>query len=205
MGDTCRAAAGPGRRRSVQIERLSAGTAHLGFPALLSVPHLLSREIKMNRRHYGADVWACSSKADEDKLEKTQNRAGRRILGLTWRFPSVVVRGEIGWRKLEFERHSMALQYLGRLRGMGAERWPRIVREALNEVRNTGTWADYVSALITEYNLRETWEHSKWGGGGGRFWKRQVVDQLEREGARAWREEVEQTQDLGSYEDKQLV
>ena len=31
----------------------SAGTAHLGFPALLSVPHLLSREIKMNRRHCG--------------------------------------------------------------------------------------------------------------------------------------------------------
>ena len=43
--------AGPRRRRSVQIEWLSAGTAHLGFPALLSVPHLLSREIKMNRRH----------------------------------------------------------------------------------------------------------------------------------------------------------
>ena len=55
------------------------------------------------------------SKADEDKLENMQNRAGRRILGLTWRFPSVVVRGEIGWRKLKFERHSMALQYLGRL------------------------------------------------------------------------------------------
>ena len=33
--------AGPGRRRSVQIEWLSAGTAHLGFPALLlSVPPL---------------------------------------------------------------------------------------------------------------------------------------------------------------------
>ena len=52
VGDTCRAAAGPGRRRSVQIEWLSAGTAHLGFPALLSVPHFLSREIKMNRRHW---------------------------------------------------------------------------------------------------------------------------------------------------------
>ena len=51
VGVTCRAAAGPGRRRSVQIEWLSAGTAHLGFPALLSVPHLFAREIKMNRRH----------------------------------------------------------------------------------------------------------------------------------------------------------
>ena len=44
-------------------------------------------------------------------------------------------------------------------------------------------------------------------GGGERFWKRQVVDQLERGGggARAWREEVEQRQDLGAYKDKQLV
>ena len=52
VGNTCRRAAGPGSRRSVQIEWISAGTALLGFPALLSVPHLLSREIMMNRRHY---------------------------------------------------------------------------------------------------------------------------------------------------------
>ena len=52
VGDTSRPAAGPGRGQSVQIEWISAGTAHRGFPALWSVPHLLSREIKMNRRHY---------------------------------------------------------------------------------------------------------------------------------------------------------
>ena len=39
VGDTCRAAAGPGRRRSVQIEWFSAGTTHLGFPALFTVIH----------------------------------------------------------------------------------------------------------------------------------------------------------------------
>ena len=42
----------------------------------------------------------------------------------------------------------MALQYLGRLRGMGAKRWPRIIGEALNEVRDTGTWADYVRGRL---------------------------------------------------------
>ena len=30
---------------------LPAWTAHLGFPALLGVPHLFAREIMMNRRH----------------------------------------------------------------------------------------------------------------------------------------------------------
>ena len=49
--DTCRPAAGLGSWRSVQIEWISAWTAHLGFPALLSVPHLLARKIKMNGRH----------------------------------------------------------------------------------------------------------------------------------------------------------
>ena len=52
VGGTCRPAVGPGRRRSVQIEWLSAGTAHLGFPALLSVPHLLSRKMMMNRHRF---------------------------------------------------------------------------------------------------------------------------------------------------------
>ena len=58
----------------------------------------------------------------EQRLERIQNRAGRRILGVSWRFHAddgVVVRGELGWRKLKYDRHSLALQYVGRLRGMG--------------------------------------------------------------------------------------
>ena len=52
VGDTRTPTAGPGRGWSVQIEWISVWTAHLGFPALLSVPHLLAREIMMNRRHW---------------------------------------------------------------------------------------------------------------------------------------------------------
>ena len=46
VGDTCRPAADQWKS-----SEFPAGTAHLGFPELWSVPHLLSREIKMNRRH----------------------------------------------------------------------------------------------------------------------------------------------------------
>ena len=53
--------------------------------------------------NYGAEVWACSSKADEQRLERIQNRAGRRILGVSWRFHGVVLRGELGWRKLKYD------------------------------------------------------------------------------------------------------
>ena len=44
----------------------------------------------------GAEVWACSSKADEQRLERIQKRAGRRILGVSRRFHAVEARGELG-------------------------------------------------------------------------------------------------------------
>ena len=50
--------------------------------------------------NYGGEVWAGSSSTEEKKLEQIQDRGGRIILGLSWRFPGVVVRGELGWTKL---------------------------------------------------------------------------------------------------------
>ena len=152
--------------------------------------------------NYGAEVWACSSKTDEQRLERIQNRAGRRILGLSWRFHGVVVRGELGWRKLKYDRHSSALKFAGRLRGMGWERWPKIVGEALSRLQNNGTWVDYIRSLIARYKLQTCWEDDRWNE---KVWKKVVVEQVEREGKRAWREEVEGKQDLGSYKDRQLV
>ena len=151
--------------------------------------------------NYGAEVWACASNADEHRVEVIQNRAGRRILGLSWRFPSVVVRGELGWRKLKFDRHRLALEYLGRLRGMGADRWPRIVAEALHGLRGSGTWVDYVSALVVKYQLQEDWAVSRWEG---KVWKRRIAEQVVAESQHAWREEVESRGDLGMYGDRQL-
>ena len=152
--------------------------------------------------NYGAEVWACSSKTDEQRLERIQNRAGRRILGLSWRFHGVVVRGELGWRKLKYDRHSLALQFAGRLRGMGWERWPKIVGEVLSRLQNNGTWVDYIRSLIARYKLQTCWEDDSWNE---KVWKKVVVEQVEREGKRAWREEVEGRQDLGNYKDRQLV
>jgi len=151
--------------------------------------------------NYGGGIWACSSKADEHRLEKIQNGAGRRILGLSWRFPSVVVRGELGWKKLKFDRHRLALEYLGRLRGMGVGRWPRIVGEALHGLGGRGTWVDYVIALVLEYKLQEDWEDNQWQG---KVWKRRVAEQVEFAGRHSWRKEVESKGDLGMYRDRQV-
>ena len=59
--------------------------------------------------NYGAEVWVCSSKADDVRLEQIQDWAGRGVLGLIWRFPGLVVRGALAWVKLKYDRYSPAL------------------------------------------------------------------------------------------------
>ena len=116
---------------------------------------------------YGSEVWACSSSSDEKSLEQIQERAGRVVLGVSWRFPGVVVRGELGWVKLKSEQHAKALAYAGRLRAMDESRWPKIVAQALRERRGIGSWVDYVEALVVGYGLEEAWEDLGWGRGDG--------------------------------------
>ena len=45
------------------------------------------------RLNCGSEVWACSSLSDEKGQEQVQERAGRVMLGVSWRFPGVVIRG----------------------------------------------------------------------------------------------------------------
>ena len=61
---------------------------------------------------------------------------------------------------------------------------------------------DYIRSLIARYKLQTCWEDDSWNE---KVWKKVVVEQVEREGKRAWREEVEGRQDLGNYKDRQLV
>ena len=91
-------------------------------------------------------------------------------VSMSWRFHCVVVRGELGWRKLKYDRHSSALKFAGRLRGMGWERWPKIVGEALSRLQNNGTWVDYIRSLIARYKLQTCWEDDRWNE---KVWKKE--------------------------------
>ena len=57
---------------------------------------------------YGSEVWACSSEHSEQKLEVLQKRVGRALIGVSWRFPGVVVRGDLGLEKMKYRRHARA-------------------------------------------------------------------------------------------------
>ena len=130
---------------------------------------------------YGSEVWACSSSSEEKSLEQIQERTGRVVLGVSWRFPGVVVRGDLGWVKLKSERHVRALNYAGRLRAMDEGRWPKIVALALRERRGIGSWVDYGESLITVYGLREEWEKGGWKE---RRWKLTVKESVKKEAGR---------------------
>ena len=105
--------------------------------------------------NYGSKVWACSSLSDGKVLEQIQERAGRVVSGVSWRFPGVVVRGDLGWVKLQNDRHERALKYAGRLRAMDVSRWPKVVARALLKRRGRGTWVNYVQTQINNYGLRD--------------------------------------------------
>ena len=52
---------------------------------------------------------------------------------------------------------------------------------------------DYIRSLIARYKLQTCWEDDSWNE---KVWKKVVVEEVEREGKRASREEVEGRKDL---------
>ena len=120
---------------------------------------------------YGSEVWACSSSSDEKKWSRFKKGQGGWC---SWRFPGVVVRGELVWVKLKSEQHAKDLAYAGRLRAMAESRWPKLVAQAIREWRGIGSWVDYVEALVVGYWLEEAWEDLGGGRGDGSVRSRRV-------------------------------
>ena len=83
-------------------------------------------------------------------------------MGLPWQFPGVAVRGDMGWARLKYGPYCKVLKFMGRVRGMGLERWPRIVAKALAERLGTGTWADYLYMLLGKDGLIGKWKVENW-------------------------------------------
>ena len=78
----------------------------------------------------------------------------------------------------------------------------KIVGEALSRLQNKGMWVDYVRSLVARYELQTCWEDEGWNE---KVWKKALLDQAEKEGKWASREEVEGRQDWGDYKDRQLL
>ena len=87
---------------------------------------------------------------------------------------------------------------MGRVRGMGLERWPRIVAEALGEHLGTGTWADYGYTLLGKYGLLGKWKEEIWTE---KTWSKLAMETL-KEGAKEGGQKIARRGDLGTYTKK---
>ena len=59
---------------------------------------------------YGSEVWACTSEHSEQELKVLQERVRRALIGVSWQFPGVVVRGDLGLEKMKYRRHARDLK-----------------------------------------------------------------------------------------------
>ena len=80
-------------------------------------------------------------------------------MGLSWRFPGVVVRGDLELASLKYGRYEIALKYAGRIRAMIPERWQKLVGQELLENLGKGTWGDYVVSLMRRHDLTKSLLH----------------------------------------------
>ena len=58
---------------------------------------------------HAAEVWWHGGKAARAKLEATQLKVGRRLLGASKTVAGLTVQGDLGWRKLEERREEKKL------------------------------------------------------------------------------------------------
>ena len=68
---------------------------------------------------YGCEIWGEGKWRETDKL---QQYMGRRILGVSSRTSHAVVRGELGWQRLEARRDLARLRFWGKIVLMSEDR-----------------------------------------------------------------------------------
>lgn len=126
----------------------------------------------------------------EDRdLESIQLGVFKGILRLNKSTTDEFVRGEVGALELKRERHKAMLVWLGRVLGMGKERWPRRVFDMKWEVRTrvgVKSWRQVVDKLIQEYSLGSEVEELEKGELVQSKWEELVKEAVERVDLESW-------------------
>ena len=135
---------------------------------------------------HAAEVWWHGGKAARAKLEATQLKVGRRLLGASKTVAGVAVQGDPGWRKLEERREEKKLLYGLRLDTLEDD---RLVKVVADELATIGCWDDY-DRLVNKYELDEE-ECTR----SVRGWKEKIKDKNEED----WIEEVNTISSLRWY------
>jgi hypothetical protein len=149
---------------------------------------------------YGTDVYKLGKTALKE-VQRSQNRLGRRLLGLSDRCPEEVVHGELGWKYIQEEIDESRLRYLKHIIDMGEEKWTRQV--AVASLRRPGTqktswWNDTIS-LLARYKIDTTLCFT----GGKDQWKGLIGKQIRNWFDQQWRESLLTKPSLKIYQGRE--
>jgi hypothetical protein len=127
---------------------------------------------------------------------------GRRILGVSRRTSNAVVRGELGWQRLEARRDLARLRFWGKMVMMSEDRLVkkiyRIRRAAEEQVQDEKNWCHRTKALLEQLGLGNMWQSEQIGVSQG-GWMSQVKAVIKDREQRLWRLEIEHKPKLRLY------
>ena len=148
---------------------------------------------------YGCEIWGDGKWREADQL---QHEMGKRILGVSKRTSNAVVRGELGWQRLEARRDLARLRFWGKIILMSEDRLVkkvyRIRKAAVEQGSDKKNWCWHTKALLEQLGLGQVWVSEQIGATHA-GWISQVKAVIKDREQKLWRLEVERKPKLRVY------
>ena len=146
--------------------------------------------------NFGSELWG-AAKCKE--IERVQLEVGKRILGISKKTASAVVRGELGWWSMRAQRDMKILLFWARLVRMHDTRLVKQVYLLRRQQagRRAGGWCAAVKKLLESIGLGHVWESEAVGS--VTEWKRLIKHSLQSREEMNWKEEMKMKPKLRTY------
>ena len=148
---------------------------------------------------YACEIWGDGKWRDADQL---QYDMGKRILGVSKRTSNAVVRGELGWQRLEARRDLARLRFWGKIVLMSEDRLVkkmyRVRKAAVDQGGDKKNWCYRTKVLLEQLGLGQVWASEQIGATQA-GWISQVKAVIKDREQKLWRLEVEQKPKLRLY------
>ena len=152
--------------------------------------------------NYGSELWG-AAKCNE--VEKVQLEVGKRLLGVSKKMASVVVRGELGWWSMRAQRDMKRLMYWARLIRMDDSRLVKSVYRIRREKagKRISDWCTEVHRTLTSIALGHIWDTEEVGSEND--WKSLIKASIHAREEKEWITEMRKLPKLRTYQQLKFV
>ena len=113
---------------------------------------------------YACEIWGDGKWREADELHDDM---GKRILGVRKRTSNAVVRGELGWHRLEDRRDLARLRFWGKIVLMSEDRLVkrvyRVRKAAVDQGSDKKNWCYRTKVLLEQLGLGQVWASEQIG------------------------------------------